>query len=72
MNLSIVDVSAVPPGQSRTAALSNTIELAQHAEKLGYQRYWLAEHHGAGSVAGRAPEVMIAAVAAAKLSESQL
>lgn len=65
MKLSIVDVSAVPPGMSRTATLHRTIELAQQAERWGYQRYWLAEHHGAGSVAGRAPEVMIAAVAAA-------
>lgn len=64
MELSIVDLSPVLPGQSRHDALQNSIELAQHIEKLGFKRIWLAEHHSTASVAGRAPEVMIAAVAA--------
>lgn len=64
MKLSIVDVSVVAPGETRHDALSHTIELARRAESWGYERYWVAEHHGAPSVAGRAPEVLIAAIAA--------
>lgn len=63
MKLSIVDVSPVGDGTTRTEALHNTISLAQKAESMGFTRFWLAEHHAAASVAGRAPEVMIAAVA---------
>ncbi|MES2690660.1 MAG: MsnO8 family LLM class oxidoreductase [Bacteroidota bacterium] len=64
MKLSIVDVSPVLPGQSRHQTFNNTIELAQHAERLGYSRIWVAEHHGAASIAGRAPEVLIPVIAA--------
>lgn len=64
MRLSIVDISVVPPAGSRTDAFRQSIELAQHAEHWGYERYWVAEHHGSPSVAGRAPEVLIAAIAA--------
>lgn len=64
MKLSIVDISTVMPGESRRDALRHSIELAQHAERLGYERIWFAEHHGAKYIAGRAPEIMIAAVAA--------
>ena len=63
MKLSIVDVSTVFPGETRHDALINSIELAQFAEKLKYNRYWVAEHHAA-FIAGRAPEVLIAAIAA--------
>jgi luciferase family oxidoreductase group 1 len=64
MKLSIVDLSAVLPGETRHDAFLHSIEVAQKAESLGYQRIWVAEHHGAVSVAGRAPEVLIAAIAA--------
>ncbi|MFA5667954.1 MAG: MsnO8 family LLM class oxidoreductase [Balneolaceae bacterium] len=64
MKLSIVDISPVSEGVTRTQALHNTIKLAQKAEELGYTRFWVAEHHSAASVAGRAPEIMIAAIAA--------
>lgn len=64
MNLSIVDVSVVAEGKNRTETLQQSIQLAQHAEKLGYKRIWLAEHHGAGMAAGRAPEVFIPVIAA--------
>src|SRR5690606_5382110 len=64
MRLSIVDLSVVPPGGTRHDAFRNSIELAQRAEKWGYDRFWVAEHHGAPSMAGRAPEVLIAALAA--------
>lgn len=64
MKLSIVDLSTVLPGETRHDALMHTIEVAQKIEKLGFTRIWVAEHHGAGFVAGRAPEVLIAAIAA--------
>ena len=64
MRLSIVDISPVAPGESRHDALMNSIELAQNAEKWGFTRIWYAEHHGGKFIAGRAPEILIAAVAA--------
>ncbi len=64
MKLSIIDVSVVPDGATRHDAFERSIELAQHAERWGYERYWVAEHHSAPSIAGRAPEVLIAALAA--------
>ena len=64
MKLSIVDVSVVPPGETRHDAFLHTTELAQHAERWGYERFWVAEHHGSPAIAGRAPEVLIAALAA--------
>lgn len=63
MKLSIVDLSTVLPGETRHDAMMHSIEVAQKAESLGFTRVWFAEHHGAGFVAGRAPEVLIAAVA---------
>ena len=64
MRLSIVDVSPVAPGETRSDALKNSIHLAQKAEEWGYTRVWYAEHHGGKFIAGRAPEVLISAVAA--------
>ena len=64
MRLSIVDISVVPDGETRHDAFVHSVELAQHAERWGYERYWVAEHHGSPSVAGRAPEVLIAMLAA--------
>ena len=64
MKLSLVDLSTVIPGQTRHQTLMNSIEVAQHIEKDGFERIWFAEHHGSASIAGRAPEIMIAAVAA--------
>jgi hypothetical protein len=66
MKLSIVDLSAVLPRETRHDAFLQSIEVTQHVERLGYERIWVAEHHGAGSVAGRAPEVLIAALAATR------
>lgn len=64
MKLSIVDLATVLPGETRHDALSHSIEVAQYIEKLGFERIWLAEHHGSSAIAGRAPEVLIAAIAA--------
>lgn len=63
--LSVLDLSPVPSGSSPAQALRNTIDLARHADALGLERYWLAEHHNAAAIASSSPEVMIAAVAAA-------
>lgn len=64
MNLSLIDLSIVPPGGDRHQAILNTLDMAQKAESWGYQRIWLAEHHGTGNLAGRAPEVLIPFIAA--------
>src|SRR6266571_4154542 len=53
--LSILDLSVVTTGTKPAAALRNSIDLARHADALGYVRYWLAEHHNLSSVASPAP-----------------
>src|SRR3954471_19809472 len=63
MRLSVLDQSPIAEGQSGAEALANTVDLARHAEPLGYERYWLAEHHATPALACAAPEVLIAAVA---------
>lgn len=64
MKLSLVDLSTLEPQGTRHDALMQSIETARRAEKLGFHRIWVAEHHGTRSIAGRAPEVLIAAIAA--------
>ena len=64
MRLSVLDQSPVPEGSAGPDALNNTLDLARHADQLGYHRYWLAEHHGL-SLAGPSPEVLIGPVASA-------
>ena len=64
MRLSVLDQTPVPEGFSRPQALQNTLDLARLADRLGYHRYWLAEHHGL-ALAGPAPEVLAGPVAAA-------
>src|SRR5437762_4425716 len=62
--LSILDLSVVTTGTRPAAALRNSIDLARHADALGYVRYWLAEHHNLSSVASPAPDIMIGPIAA--------
>ena len=64
MRLSVLDQSPIPSGSDASEALHHTLELAQLADRLGYHRYWLAEHHNTVSLAGSAPEVLISRVAA--------
>ena len=63
--LSVLDQSPISEGSVGADALANSIDLARHAEALGYERYWIAEHHGTPMLASAAPEILIAAVAAA-------
>src|SRR5271155_3485579 len=62
--LSILDLSVVTTGTKPAAALRNSIDLARHADRLGYVRYWLADHHNLAWVASPAPDVMIGQIAA--------
>jgi len=64
MRLSVLDQSTVVTGRTPGDAIQETLALAQHCETLGYERYWVAEHHSSLSQAGTAPEILIAAIAA--------
>jgi luciferase family oxidoreductase group 1 len=63
--LSVLDLSPVTTGAPGSVALRNSLDLAQLADRLGYTRYWLAEHHNLASIASSAPDIMIGQVAAA-------
>jgi luciferase family oxidoreductase group 1 len=68
LRLSVLDQSPIPEGATAGDALRNTLDLARAADRLGYARYWLAEHHGTPGLACASPEVMIGPVAAATTS----
>ncbi len=57
--LGILDQSIVFPGYTAAEALSNTVKLAQLAESLGYDRFWVSEHHDSAGAAGSSPEVLV-------------
>lgn len=61
--LSVLDFAVIGAGQSETAALHRSVELAKHAEALGYQRFWTSEHHGIASVASTVPDLIAMKVA---------
>ena len=62
--LSILDLSPIPEGSDAARSLHNTLDLARHAERWGYRRYWLAEHHNMPGIASAATAVVIGHVAA--------
>ncbi len=62
--LSVLDQSPIRGGATAADAVRETIELARHADRLGYHRYWLAEHHSSGGLAGSTPEILVGHVAA--------
>jgi luciferase family oxidoreductase group 1 len=64
MRISVLDQSPVVTGRSADTSIPESLRLARHAEALGYHRYWVAEHHNSASIAGSAPEILIAAIAA--------
>ncbi len=65
IRLSVLDQSPVAGGKTASEAVQDTLRLAQAADRLGYSRYWIAEHHNSGGLASAAPEVLIGAAAAA-------
>lgn len=60
LQLSVLDQTPVRRGTDAVTALRETVELARLADRLGYTRYWLSEHHNTGTLAGSAPELLIA------------
>jgi luciferase family oxidoreductase group 1 len=65
VRLSVLDQSPVREGGTGAQALRETIDLAQLADRLGFHRYWVAEHHGGPMLAGPSPEVLIGPIASA-------
>ena len=63
--LSVLDLATVADGSTPADALRNSLELAQHVERLGFHRYWVAEHHNMPGIASSAPAVLIAEIASA-------
>ncbi len=64
-SLSVLDLAPVSAGRTTPQAMQESIALAQHVERLGYGRVWVAEHHGMPGIASSTPAVLIAALAAA-------
>src|SRR5579862_704880 len=64
MKLSVLDQSPISENSTGADALRNTLDLACLADRLGFERYWVAEHHGTPMLACATPEVMIAAIGA--------
>ncbi|MGI9522600.1 MAG: LLM class flavin-dependent oxidoreductase [Hyphomicrobiaceae bacterium] len=64
IRLSVLDQSVAVTGRSHAEAIRESLELAQFCELLGYARYWVSEHHSHETIAGSAPEILMAAIAA--------
>ena len=63
LRLSVLEQSIATVGRPNKAAISNALELAKHCEFLGYDRFWVSEHHNHATIVGTAPEILIAAIA---------
>ncbi|MEU0984716.1 LLM class flavin-dependent oxidoreductase [Streptomyces griseus] len=61
--ISILDLAPVVTGSNSAQALRNTISLAEHADRLGYSRFWVAEHHAMPGIASSAPAVLVGEIA---------
>ena len=61
--ISVLDLAPIAEGSDVSASFRNSLELAQHAERLGYRRFWLAEHHGMPGIASAATAVLIGHIA---------
>ncbi len=64
VRLSVLDQSPVPTGSTPAQALRNSVSLAQHVESLGFNRFWMSEHHAMETLACTAPELMLARIGA--------
>ena len=64
MKWSVLDQSPASAGSTQDAAIRESVALAQLCDELGYERYWVSEHHNSASIVGTAPEILIAAIAA--------
>jgi luciferase family oxidoreductase group 1 len=64
MKWSVLDQSPASAGSTQGAAIRESMALAQLCDELGYERYWVSEHHNSASIVGTAPEILIAAIAA--------
>lgn len=62
--LSVLDQSIAVAGRPQDQSIRNTVALAQHCEALGYERFWVSEHHNHPTIVGTAPEIVMAAIAA--------
>src|SRR6476620_10805682 len=65
LRLSLLDQSPISQDMSVGDALQNSIDLARFVDRLGFARYWVAEHHGTVMLAGTSPEILIGPIAAA-------
>ncbi|MEQ8698023.1 MAG: LLM class flavin-dependent oxidoreductase, partial [Bauldia litoralis] len=63
MRYSILDQSIAVAGAPQGQAIRDTIALAEHCEALGYERFWVSEHHNHPTILGSAPEILLAAIA---------
>src|SRR6185369_6016371 len=62
--LSVLDLSPIIDGSTAAVSFRNSLDLAQHAERWGYKRYWIAEHHNMPGIASAATSIVIAHIAA--------
>src|SRR6202040_1713313 len=65
LGISVLDLVGMRPGEPAGSAIARSVDLARHVERLGYQRYWLAEHHSIAGLACSATPVLIGHVAGA-------
>ncbi|MEO0029758.1 MAG: Limonene 1,2-monooxygenase, partial [Pseudomonadota bacterium] len=63
LKLSVLDQSVAMSGRGQDESIRQTLALAQSAERLGYARFWVSEHHAHPSIVGTAPEILMAAIA---------
>src|SRR5918998_833315 len=63
VHFSILDLSPIVAGGTASQALRNSLDLARHAERWGYHRYWVAEHHNMPGIASSATAVLIGYIA---------
>jgi luciferase family oxidoreductase group 1 len=64
MKWSVLDQSPTAAGSAQDTAIRESLALAQYCDQLGYERFWVSEHHNSASIVGTAPEILMAAVAA--------